>query len=87
MDPMSQIIAINIGNVVAWLAAIYLSDALRGLIGHVVLGMTGALIAAHLSQALLPGHLPAMILAAFLGAATLIYTLLPFTRQIFRNGR
>ncbi len=85
MDPMSQIIAINIGNVVAWLAALYLRDALRGLIGNVAVGMTGALVAAQLSQALLPGHLPALILAAFLGAAALIYTLLPLTRQIFRN--
>ena len=87
MDPMSQIIALNIGNVVAWLAALYLRDALRGLIGNVAVGMTGALIAASLSKGLFPGNLASIVLAAFLGAAALIYALLPLTRRLFRNGQ
>lgn len=87
MDPMSQIVAISIGNVVTWLAAIYLRDALHGLLGNVAVGMTGAIIAALLSQGLPPRNLPAMILAAFLGAAALLRILLPLTRQTFRNGR
>ena len=78
MDPMSQIIVINIGNVVAWLAAIYAKDALRGLIGNVIISTLGAFIAAYLSLKLLPEFDKlGMMVAAFLGAGLLLYTTRP----------
>ena len=54
MDPISQMIMISIGNVVAWLAAIYVKDALPGLIGNLVISTTGAFVAGYLCLRFLP---------------------------------
>ena len=54
MDPFSIVIILSIGNVVAWLAALYVKDAARGLIGHVVVATTGAFIAGYLALWLFP---------------------------------
>lgn len=87
MDPMSQIVVINIGNVVAWLAAIYAKDALRGLIGNLVVSTLGAFGGAQLALGLFPGDVLAMILGAFVGATALLSIMLPVTRQLFKNGQ
>ncbi|MEM7224904.1 MAG: GlsB/YeaQ/YmgE family stress response membrane protein [Pseudomonadota bacterium] len=73
MDPVSQIIVLCIGNVVAWLAAIYGKDALRGLIGNVVISALGAFVGRYLSLRLLPIlDRPGMIVAAFVGAIVVL---------------
>lgn len=87
MDPMSQVVVISIGNVVAWLAAIYVKDALRGLIANVVVSTLGAFGGAYLSLALLPGDLLGMVVGAVIGATLLLSALLPMTRQLFKNGQ
>ncbi len=48
MDPVSMMIILSIGNVVAWLAGMYVKNALPGLIGHVVVSTIGALNADYL---------------------------------------
>jgi uncharacterized membrane protein YeaQ/YmgE (transglycosylase-associated protein family) len=46
MDPVSMMLVLSIGSIVGWLAAMYVKDALPGLIGHVVIATIGAFIAA-----------------------------------------
>lgn len=74
MDPVSQIIVLNIGNVVAWLAALYVQGTLRGLIGNVIVSTIGAFAGGLLALQLLPKlDKPGMIVGAFAGAALLLY--------------
>jgi uncharacterized membrane protein YeaQ/YmgE (transglycosylase-associated protein family) len=65
---------LSIGNIVAWLAALYVKDAARGLIGHVVVATTGAFIAGYLALLFFPDrHALGMMTGAFLGAVFLLY--------------
>ncbi len=74
MDPFSIVIILSIGNVVAWLAALYVKDAARGLIGHVVVATTGAFLAGYLALWLFPDlYAVGMIVGALIGAAVLLY--------------
>ncbi len=74
MDPFSIVIIISVGNFVAWIAAIYVKDAARGLIGHVVVATTGAFFAGYLALWLLPDlYAVGMIIGAFVGAVVLLY--------------
>lgn len=74
MDPFSVIIVLSIGNIVAWLAAMYVKDAARGLIGHVVVATTGAFIAGYLALWLFPDrHALGMMTGAFMGAVFMLY--------------
>ena len=88
MDPMSQIVVLNIGNVVAWLAAIYVKGALRGLIGHVCVSVLGAYLGGYLSFKVFPQFDgPGLVVAAFVGAATLLYVTRLRSWHIFTPGR
>ena len=74
MDPFSVIIILSVGNIVAWLAALYVKDAARGLIGHVVVATTGAFIAGYLTLWLFPNlYAFGMMTGAFVGAVFLLY--------------
>ena len=74
MDTFSVVIIFSIGNIVAWLAALYVKDAERGLIGHVVVATTGAFIAGFLTRWLFPTlYTFGMMIGAFLGAVFLLY--------------
>ena len=65
---------IGIGNAVGWTAAIYVKDALPGLIGHVVVSTIGAFVAGYLSLALFPAAAQlGMTLFGIAGAALLLY--------------
>jgi uncharacterized membrane protein YeaQ/YmgE (transglycosylase-associated protein family) len=67
-------IIISIGNVVGWLAAMYVKNALPGLLGHVVISTIGAFIGGCLSLRILgESNKFAMIINAFIGAALLLY--------------
>ena len=82
MDPSSMMIMISIGNVVGWLAAIYVKNALPGLIGHVVISMIGAFIGGYLSLRFFGESAKfSMLINAFLGAVLLLYVVR------FRNWR
>ena len=74
MDPFSIVIILSIGNVVAWLAALYVKDAARGLIGHVVVATTGTFLAGYLALWLFPDlYAVGMIVGALIGAVVLLY--------------
>ncbi len=74
MDPIRVIIILTIGNIVAWLAALYVKDAARGLIGHVVVATTGAFIAGYLTLWLFPNlYTFGMMTGAFVGAVFMLY--------------
>ena len=82
MDPYSMMIIISIGNVVGWLAGIYVKNALPGLIGHVVISTIGAFVGGYLSLRVFPGFGKyGMIISAFIGAALLLFVVR------FRNWR
>jgi uncharacterized membrane protein YeaQ/YmgE (transglycosylase-associated protein family) len=44
MDPLGMMIILSIGNVVGWLTAMYVKNALPGLIGHIVISTIGVLL-------------------------------------------
>ena len=71
-----MMVVICIGNVVAWVAAMYVEGALPGLLGHLVVSTAGAFAGAYLSLQLLPSFAGlGMIPAAFAGAVLLLYAL------------
>ena len=43
MHMVNVAIILSIGNCVAWIAALYMKDAERGLIGHVIVAYSNAL--------------------------------------------
>jgi uncharacterized membrane protein YeaQ/YmgE (transglycosylase-associated protein family) len=74
MHPVSMMIILSIGNVVGWLAAMYVKDALPGLMGHIVISTIGAYIAGYWSLRIFPEFdILGMIISAFLGAAFLLF--------------
>jgi uncharacterized membrane protein YeaQ/YmgE (transglycosylase-associated protein family) len=76
MDPYSMMIVISIGNVVGWLAAMYVKNALPGLLGHVVVSTAGAFLGGDLALGLFGACAKfGMIIGAFIGAALLLYLL------------
>ncbi|MDH3911406.1 MAG: GlsB/YeaQ/YmgE family stress response membrane protein [Rhodospirillales bacterium] len=77
-----MMIIISIGNVVGWLASIYVKNALPGLLGHVVISTTGAFIGGYLSLRIFSeSDKFSMIISAFIGAALLLFIVR------FRNWR
>lgn len=81
-------IFISIGNAVAWLAAIYVKNADRDLLGNVVVGTVGAFIAGYLSLRLFPAFDTfGMIAGACIGAVLLILAVRQRKRHWFGKGR
>jgi uncharacterized membrane protein YeaQ/YmgE (transglycosylase-associated protein family) len=73
MDPVAILIMLVIGAVAGWLAGVVYSGAGFGLLGNIVVGILGAIIAG----ALLPGflHFPGIlghIISAAIGAVILL---------------
>jgi len=67
-------IILCVGNFIAWMVALYVKDAVRGLIGHVVCSTLGAFLAGYLALLVLPKYGTAgMIPAAFIGSGLLLY--------------
>jgi uncharacterized membrane protein YeaQ/YmgE (transglycosylase-associated protein family) len=74
MDPVSMMLVVSIGSIVGWLAAMYVKDALPGLIGHVVVGTIGTFLAGNLALWVFPGfYFFGLIAGAFIGGAGLLY--------------
>jgi uncharacterized membrane protein YeaQ/YmgE (transglycosylase-associated protein family) len=73
MDPVAILIMLVVGAVAGWLAGVIYSGAGFGLIGNIIVGILGAIIAG----ALLPGflHFPGIvgeIISAAIGAIILL---------------
>tara|TARA_R110002124_G_scaffold226949_2_gene392136 strand:- start:20026 stop:20277 length:252 start_codon:yes stop_codon:yes gene_type:complete len=76
MDPISLMIVISIGNVVAWLAAIYTKNGTRALLRNVIACSAGAIIASYLASLLIPDFQAVwLILSAFAGAVGVLFIL------------
>ena len=74
MDPVSSMILISIGNVVAWLAAIYIQDAVRGLLGNVVISTIGAFVAGYaILKFLSEPNAVGVVFGAAFGSVLLLY--------------
>ena len=74
MDPVAILIMLVIGAVAGWLAGLVYSGAGFGLLGNIIVGILGAIIAG----ALLPGflHFPGIIgeiISAAIGAVILLF--------------
>ena len=82
MDPVAIIIMLAIGAVAGWLAGQIYSGAGFGLVGNIIVGMLGAIIAGYL----LPGYLHfsgivGQIINAAIGAIILLF-LVSLVRRI-----
>ena len=76
MDPVAIIIMLLIGAVAGWLAGVVYSGAGFGLIGNIIVGILGAIIAGFL----LPGFLQfsgliGQIISAAIGAVVLLFVI------------
>ena len=74
MDPIAIVIMLAIGAVAGWLAGVIYSGAGFGLVGNIIVGILGAIIAG----ALLPGYLHfsgigGQIISAAIGAIILLF--------------
>ena len=76
MDPVSLIIMLAIGAVAGWLAGQILSGAGFGLIGNIIVGIVGAIVAGFLLPGFLPfGGIVGQIISATIGAVILLFIL------------
>ena len=73
MDPYSMMIMISIGNVVGWLAGMYVKNALPGLLGHIVVSTIGAFIGGYVSLWIFGESAKfSMLISAIIGAVLLL---------------
>jgi len=84
MDPISIVVMLAIGAVAGWLAGVIYSGAGFGLVGNIIVGILGAIIAG----ALLPGQLHfsgivGQIISAAIGAIILLF-LVSLVRRMAR---
>ncbi len=74
MQTVNVAILLSIGNFIGWIAALYVKNAERGLIGHVIVSTIGAFIAGYLALTFASQYgVPGMMIAAFIGSALLLY--------------
>ncbi|MEM7216602.1 MAG: GlsB/YeaQ/YmgE family stress response membrane protein [Pseudomonadota bacterium] len=76
MDPVSILIFLGIGAIAGWLAGNLISGGGFGLIGNVIVGILGAVVAGFL----LPGVIPiagivGQIISATIGAVILLFVI------------
>ncbi len=74
MDPVNIIVMLVVGAIAGWLAGVIFSGRGFGLVGNIVVGLVGAVIAGFL----LPGVLPfdgigGQVIAAAIGAIILLF--------------
>lgn len=76
MDPIGLIITLAIGAVAGWLAGQLTSGGGFGILGNIVIGVIGAVVAGFLLGGLLPiGGLGGQIISATIGAVIVIFAL------------
>ena len=76
MDPVGLLIFLAIGAVAGWLAGQIFRGGGYAIVGNMLIGVVGAVIAGHLFPGLLPiGGLPGQIVSASLGALLLLFIL------------
>ncbi len=76
MDPVSIIIMLAIGAAAGWLAGQILSGGGFGLIGNIVVGILGAIVAGFLLPNILPfSGIVGQIISATIGAIILLFVI------------
>ena len=76
MDPVAIIIMLAIGAVAGWLAGQILSGSGFGLVGNILVGIAGALVAGFLLPGFLPfGGVVGQIISATIGAILLLFVI------------
>ncbi len=67
-------IILCVGNFVAWMVAMYVADAVSGLLGHLLISTVGAFIGGYLTLEIVPKYGAAgMIPGALVGSVLLLY--------------
>jgi uncharacterized membrane protein YeaQ/YmgE (transglycosylase-associated protein family) len=82
MDPVAIIIMLAIGAVAGWLAGLIFSGAGFGLIGNIIVGILGAIVAGFL----LPGVIPVSGIAGQIISATIGAIILLFAVSLIRKA-
>ena len=83
MDPVAIIILLAIGAVAGWLAGLIYTGAGFGLVGNIVVGILGAIVAGLLLPGILPiGGIPGQIVSATIGAIILLFLVGVFRRIV-----
>lgn len=83
MDPVAIIILLAVGAVAGWLAGLIYSGAGFGLIGNIVIGILGAIVAGLLLPGILPIEgIPGQIISATIGAIILLFLVGVFRRIV-----
>lgn len=83
MGPVAIIILLAVGAVAGWLAGLIYSGAGFGLIGNIVVGILGAIVAGVLLPNILPiGGIPGQIISATIGAIILLFLVGVFRRIV-----
>lgn len=76
MDPVALIIMLAIGAVAGWLAGQLFKGGGFGLIGNIIVGILGALVAGFLLPGFIPiGGLVGQIISATIGALILLFVI------------
>ena len=73
MDPVAIIIMLAIGAVAGWLAGLVYSGAGFGLIGNIIVGILGAIVAGFLLPGYMPAGIAGQIISAAIGAIILLF--------------
>ncbi len=74
MDPTAIIIMLLVGAIAGWLAGIIYSGAGFGLVGNIIVGLLGAIIAGFLLPGVLPlSGIAGQIISAAIGAVILLF--------------
>jgi uncharacterized membrane protein YeaQ/YmgE (transglycosylase-associated protein family) len=76
MDPVALIIMLAIGAAAGWLAGLIMKGGGFGLVGDIIVGIAGAVLAGSLFPGFLPfGGLVGQIVSATLGAVVLLFVI------------
>ena len=73
MDPVGIIIMLAIGAIAGWLAGLIYSGAGFGLVGNIIVGILGAIVAGFLLQGYMPAGIAGQIISAAIGAIVLLF--------------
>ena len=82
LDPVAIVIMLAIGAAAGWLAGVIYSGAGFGLIGNIIVGLLGALVAGFLLAGYIPvAGIAGQIISAAIGAIILLF-LVSFIKRI-----
>lgn len=76
IDPINLILFLAIGAVAGWLAGQIMRGGGFGVLGNIIVGILGAVVAGWLFSGMIPGGFPvADIISATLGAVVLLFVI------------